>query len=182
MIVIRERKIAMTKKFRYPNELIFVVGAPGSGKSTYLKEHANEYSSNYKIISRDKIRFSMLDKNDDYFNKEDAVFKEFIKQIYEALLDGYDVFVDATNLNKKSRRKTLKALLNYNSEHLENGIMLVSLSAIYFDTSLETCLYRNNKRTGREFVPKSIVKRMYFSLEKPTKEEGFDIVWKAKED
>ena len=84
-------------------ELYIMCGAPGSGKSTYVREHAARGTSAH--ISRDKIRFSMVTKDEEYFSKEDEVYAEFIRQIIEALKAPWvdEVWVDATNMTKKSR-------------------------------------------------------------------------------
>ena len=45
------------------------------------------------------------------------------------------------------------------------------------ETSLETALERNEKRKGTDrYVPRDVIRRMYFSMDEPQKEEGFDIV------
>ena len=45
------------------SKMYMVIGAPGCGKSTYIQNHLKE---NEIVISRDKIRFSMLNDNDEY--------------------------------------------------------------------------------------------------------------------
>ena len=145
--------------------LFLTVGVPGSGKSTWLKENCQGV-----IISRDEIRFALLNEGDDYFSKENEVFETFIKTIQNALDNEegpVSVFVDATHLNKASRDEVLNALDLSNVEHVH---------AIFFDVALTTCLERNDKRTGRAFVPKSVIRRMNFSLEMPTSKERFEAI------
>ena len=88
------------------SKLYLMCGVPGAGKSTWVEQHKGEGV----VISRDKIRFSMLHETDEYFSKEPFVYQEFIKQITEALDTNGLVFADATHLNGSSRIKLLRSL------------------------------------------------------------------------
>lgn len=137
------------------NTLFIMVGAPGSGKSYF----ANVLSSNIsaKIISRDKIRFNLLEENDEYFHREGAVFIEFIETIQNYLDAGETVIADATHLTKKSRSKLL------NNLNIDN----VYVIPVVIKTSLKTCLMRNSIRQGREKVPETVLRNMYKSMTDP---------------
>lgn len=148
-------------------KLFLMVGFPGSGKSTWLKNHCKE---NDIIVSRDTIRFSMVKENEEYFSKEKEVFKEYCKQINENLAAGHNVFADATHLNVASRKKVLDNVTGYDSVH-----------AIVMDTSLTEAIKRNDNRTGREFVPRSAIRRMAAQFEFPDITENFDTVYEVKE-
>lgn len=74
------------------------------------------------------------------------------------------VFADATHLNKKARAKVLNRVSKFADE----------VEAIVMDVHLETAIERNDNRTGRTFVPRGVIRRMYFQMEVPTAEEGFD--------
>lgn len=142
-------------------KLNIMVGVPGSGKSTWCKNHIQLGDS---YISRDKIRFSYLQDGEDYFSKENMVFNEFIRQINLALKNGKTVYADATHLNKASRDKLKNRLSNIDE-----------VNAIVIDVSLETALQRNANRQGRAFVPETVIKNMFETTYTiPTKEEGFD--------
>ena len=134
--------------------LFIMCGAPGSGKS-YLVE--DNLTLDRIVVSRDKVRFSMISDEDEYFSKEKAVFKEFVRQIQEGLDNGKVVYADATHLNGVSR---LKLLNNLNLENTE-------VIPIFFKVSLETCLARNAKREGRAKVPESALINMYYSMTDP---------------
>ena len=88
------------------NVLYLMMGIPGSGKSTYAKQFASRNSIQY--ISRDEIRFSLLQPTDGYFDKENEVMKILREKTNLALENG-STLVDSTNLSEKSRAK----LLNY---------------------------------------------------------------------
>lgn len=140
-------------------------GVPGSGKSTWVQEQIAAKSGVW--CSRDKVRFSLLQSNDDYFAKEDLVLSIWLKNIQTALDDAEgpaNIFVDATHLNPKARKKVISQL------NLENADVI----AVNFLISLDTCLERNDLRDGRAFVPRSVIRRMFYSFEPAAADEGFD--------
>ena len=144
--------------------LFMMVGAPGTGKSTFV---LNNMKEDFIYISRDEIRYSLLEEGDDYFAKERKVFNEFILRINEAIMwDDYpNIIIDATHLTKASRAKVLKRLATVDE-----------IRAMVMTTPLEVALERNAKREGRTRVPDDVIKSMYNSFELPTKEEGFDSI------
>lgn len=143
------------------SKLNLMSGIPGSGKSYWCHHHMTNKDI---YISRDIVRFSMLNDEDDYFAKENEVFKEFIKQIQNAIdSNKYDnIFIDATHLNKSSRNKIF-----YNIE-IKN---IEEINLIYLNTPLEIAIERNSKRTGRKYVPENVIKNMYNSFKLPLLEE-----------
>lgn len=143
-------------------KLFLMMGCPGSGKSTWCSTHLNKNKIAY--ISRDAIRFDLVPEGEEYFSKEDEVFNRFISEINSSLKIGMDVYADATHLTKSSRWLLLK---NINTASAEE------VNVIWIKTPLEVALQRNEKRTGRALVPKSVVKRMFFQTEEPSFEEGF---------
>ena len=150
-------------------KLWLMVGAPGSGKSTYLKTHNIPRSVS---VSRDLIRFDMLQEGEPYFSHENEVYRDFVKVIAEMLDSGkYDhVFADQTSLNEAARAKLLNALKDRRATYDE-------LNAIVFKLPLETLLERNMQRIGREYVPERAVIDMYNRMTIPTKKEGFDNIY-----
>lgn len=140
-------------------------GVPGSGKSTFIKEHFT--TENAIIISRDEIRFGILQDGEDYFSHENEVWNEYIAQAKEAIKYGdKDIVLDATHLNEASRSKVLLALGKLTAD--------VEVISLYVKCSLETCLDRNEQREGRRLVPRGQIRRMFFSATKPKLEEGFN--------
>lgn len=152
-------------------KLTLMCGIPGSGKSTWLKNNILN-KENCAIISRDEIRFSLLKERDSYFSKEDKVFEIFVKTIQNNIDSGLDVYIDATHLNKFSRRKILNQL------KLNN----ISIEAIYFTTPLNICLERNQKRSGRSFVPDNVIKDMAKNYRFPSYLEGFNKIFSINEE
>lgn len=149
------------------SKIYLMCGIPGAGKSTYLK---TRFTNIPCIISRDEIRFTLVREDEEYFSHEDEVYKEFIKQIKDALRFETEVFVDATHLNEASRAKTLRSL--------GKSLKDVEVNIIWVRVPLEVALAQNENRIGtRSYVPKSVIRRMYSQLTKPSKEEGFDHIY-----
>lgn len=110
----------------------------------------------------------MVAEDEPYFSKEKEVFNEFIRQINEALKNGYTVFADATHLNKSSRAKVLKRITSSREE----------TNVIWIKTDLKTSLEQNEKRNGtRAYVPKETIEKMYHSIEAPTENENIDNIY-----
>ena len=131
-------------------------GAPASGKTHYIKTHAKPEDL---IVSRDKIRRSMLTPGIPYFSKEPEVFKEFCKQINEGIHKYNIIWVDATHLNNRSRWKLL-----YNIDcHAFEKIVFVCL-----ETPADECLKRNALRSNFERVPEAGMKNMLASYKRPS--------------
>lgn len=140
-------------------KLILMVGCPGAGKSTWIR---NNYP-NITPVSRDAIRFELLDeRGGNYFDYENEVFASFIHQIIGSLVADEVTIADATHLNKKARQKVLNQVAEYVKE----------IEVIYFNIPLEVAQERNAKRAGRAYVPPEAVERMYYSLEEPQWKEG----------
>ena len=111
--------------------LYLMMGVPGSGKSTYVK-NILKYGDIY--VSRDEIRYSLLTEEDDYFAKENEVIKLFIQTIDEALVnEDYQgsVYADATHLSPKGRAQILNQLKNKDK-----------VSVIYLDIPLNIILMK----------------------------------------
>jgi predicted kinase len=130
------------------SKLIIMSGIPGSGKTTLAKRLCEEYGA--VRVSRDDIRMSMLTEDMRYFDVEKSVYKRFIYEIRRNLDDGKTVIADATHNTTKSIGKVF-------DEFYDCGF----IGIIYMDTPLDTCLARNNGRTGRFKVPESAIKRFY---------------------
>lgn len=141
--------------------LYIVMGLPGSGKSTWLKEHLNDPV----IVSRDEVRFSMLGENSKYFDNEKKVFSKYVNTIQEYLdsSNNIDVYADATHINQKSRNKLLNKL----------NLKDVNINILYINTPVEECIKRNNNREGLEKVSEKVIRDFNERLEVPTHNEKY---------
>ena len=152
------------------NRLYVMVGIPGSGKSYFLAN--NNLVKPYKVVSRDKIRFSLVKEEEEYFSKEKEVFNKFIKEIKDGLDGGFNVYADATHINEASRTKLLKAL--------GSSLKGIKVEAIVIKPPYNIIEKQNAQRTGRKFVPLSAIQRMYSQFTMPSCEEGFNKIWKVE--
>lgn len=149
--------------------LYMVCGQPGSGKS-YWAEHCN--IPNLTVISRDKIRFSLLKENESYFNKEDEVYRIFWDTINSELEKGHNVLADQTSLNPKSRKYLLQNIKDYDKAII-----------IWVKTPLDIALERNETRKGtKTYVPRDMIRHMYSSFKEPEYKEGFYKIYKVEDD
>lgn len=57
--------------------VILVCGPSGCGKSSWIQKRINKYGGYH--ISRDMVRFNLLEGGEDYFSHEDEVFEKFIE-------------------------------------------------------------------------------------------------------
>ena len=143
--------------------LWLMCGAPGSGKS-YFAKNILINDDHWFYVSRDEIRFRIIKNDEEYFSHETEVYNCFVKNI-QLLLDIIEkgnIIADATHLNKSSRLKLLNRL-NLNK---------VNVIPVYFNTPEHICLERNEKRTGRAYVPPHVIHKMYLSRTHPSN-DGF---------
>lgn len=144
--------------------LFLLSGPAGCGKSTWIEHRL--WRGGGAWISRDKIRFGMLQEGEDYFAHEEEVFDTFIRLI-QAEIDiesATDIYVDATHLNKAARDKVLKRL---------NLDSLDEVNCVFFDIPSEVAIERNENRTGLAHVPRSVIRRMALSHTMPEADENF---------
>ena len=156
------------------SKLIIMCGIPGSGKSTWLHEHASHFYAASSIVSRDQIRFSMLKDGEDYFAHEKEVWNQFIEEIKISLAINEETYVDATHINERSRAKLFRAL--------GSSMYGVELTALYFKIPLEVALARNENRSGLAYVPASAIISMNSNLTEPTFAEGFSKIYIVEND
>lgn len=144
--------------------LFLVCGIPGSGKSTFLSNFVK--SPNSLIISRDKIRFSLLREGEKYFSHESVVKQMFYSGITKALQLGYNVFADQSSINPTFRKEILNNVRGYKEANI-----------IWINTPIEICIKRDSKRHGRERVGEKVIKNMYSHFVPPTFKEKFSHIY-----
>ena len=147
----------MTKK------VFLLCGIPGSGKSYWANEKAEQSDDDAVIISRDRIRFSLLREGEDYFKRENAVFAQFVKNINDSIAIGVPyIFIDATHISRASRAKVLSRL---------RASTPIALSVEVFNTPVATCIERNAQREGLAKVPNQAIYSMAKQFQEPCLEE-----------
>lgn len=151
--------------------LYLMCGPAGAGKSHYIREHAERGTSAW--ISRDKVRFSIVGEDQEYFSKEDEVFAEWCRQVANALKTPWvdEVWADATHLTAKARKKTLDLIGCYLNEDMVIGFKDIYICPVVVKPDLETCFMQNSWRKGRANVPETVIKNMYDSFEDPINDD-----------
>jgi predicted kinase len=87
-------------------DFAMVVGLPGSGKSTFIKNYFNE---NLHVHSSDVIREELSgDVNNQKINAQ--VFETLHRRVKDDLKNGISCFYDATNISWKKRKAFLESL------------------------------------------------------------------------
>ena len=141
--------------------LYILCGPSGCGKSTWAAEFMEHDDIHY--VSRDNIRLEFLKEGEDYFSHEKAVFRRFSQTITQLLQKDCDVIADATHLNEFSRRKLTQAIdMNFQD---------YNIVYVVFHVDADTCVARNENRSGRRYVPENVIRNMCRDFRAPTKDE-----------
>jgi predicted kinase len=128
-----------------------MVGLPGSGKSTWIK---NSLPANIPVISRDIIRHRLgFTKSVDHKavlskDKEDTVTEYEMGMIHNYLAQGNDIVIDDINTGKY--RKNMIQFLR------DNGAEVIG---VRMNTSLDTCIQRRDGQISAD-VMRNISNRM----------------------
>lgn len=156
------------------SECILMVGFPGSGKSTYIKQLlADKPEKNYVVLSTDEIITALGDIDklsyDEAFKKYAGKADKKIKILFrQAINTKSNVIIDRTNLTLKVRRKFLSQLpKEYHKK------------AIVFDvdrSELDRRLARREIETGKH-IPKYVVDQMIGFYVPPSAAEFDEIIY-----
>lgn len=144
-------------------KIYITIGCPGSGKSTYYKEHyINDSSIIY--ISSDTIRKELLGSEDNQSNGN-IVFNTLYNRVYSELISNNSIYVDACFINCKARKQIMKILKKYHN---------IKIIALVFNVGLGELIDRDSKR--ERSVGKDIIKKFFDRKIQDTVsiEEGFD--------
>lgn len=142
--------------------LYILVGPSGCGKSTWAHNFTEEHPD-VMYVSRDEIRFAMLDEDEDYFEHEIEVYRCYCDNIASFLQEGKDVIADATQLNRGSRRKLTKEIDRYITDY--------EIKYIVFYTPMSVCWMRDSGREGRAHVGEKVIQGMFRTFKAPTLDE-----------
>lgn len=141
--------------------LVVLIGATGSGKSTFAHRHFK----GTEILSSDYCRGLVADDENDQSASRDA-FDVLHYVAGKRLAAGRLTVVDATNVQKESR----KALIDLARAH---DVLPV---AIVLDVPEEECARRNASRPDRAGMPRRVIRRHQSELRRSLRHlerEGF---------
>lgn len=133
-----------------PFELLLMVGAPGSGKTTYRTKNFPGVAT----ICLDEYRARILgDMND--MSKNDMIFNTASADLRTNMKARINTIWDATSYNRKSRRRIIDIARRHGA----------TIGIVYFDLPEAVLQARNASR--ERVVPAEIVSRFYRNLESP---------------
>ncbi|OIJ94361.1 polynucleotide kinase-phosphatase [Streptomyces sp. MUSC 14] len=141
--------------------LVVLVGASGSGKSTFARRHFKPT----EVISSDFCRGLVSDDENDQGATRDA-FDVLHYIAGKRLAAGRRTVVDATSVQQDSRRQLIELAKKYD----------VLPIAIVLDVPEEVCAERNAARTDRADMPRRVIQRHIRELRRSLRHlerEGF---------
>lgn len=145
--------------------LIVLIGATGSGKSTFAAKHF----AKTEIISSDYARGLVADDENDQSVSGDAF--DLVRAIAEKRLKNRKLTViDATNVRSTDRKQWVEVARRWHALPV----------AIVIDPGLDVCIERNKGRPDRQFGPQ-IPQRMIHEIRRGLgglQREGFRQIWR----
>lgn len=149
-------------------KLHILIGAPGSGKSTW----AGNQSENSLVFSSDEYRDILEPHYPDLDSKElnKVVFDTLHKDLFgdiEIYGDSYEYIYDATNLNRRRRRFLYK--------EMKRKFKDIEIVAHVFFKSLQQ-LYDINKVRPERTLPEDVIEKYYFNIQIPRLEVDCDSI------
>ena len=144
--------------------LIVLIGATGSGKSTFARKHFKPT----EVISSDYARGLVADDENDQAVSADAF--DLVRAIADKRLKNRKLTViDATNVRAPERKQWVEVARRWHALPV----------AIVLDPGLDVCVERNKVRPDRNFGP-GVPQRMISEIRKGLRglqREGFRQVW-----
>lgn len=130
-------------------ELVIFTGLPGSGKSTYYRDH---YAATHVHVSKDLMPNVRA--------RDERQWRE----IEAALAAGRSVVVDNTNPSREARAPLIALGRRFGAK----------IVGVFFDVDAGVCIARNRGREGRARVPNVAIFTTRKKLQPPALDEGFD--------
>ena len=153
------------------NKLYVLIGVPGSGKSTWVKNQ--KWAEDCVVVSTDEFV-------EDYAKEcgltYSEVFDEYMPTAVKLMADkvvrareaGKDIIWDQTSTSIPSRARKFNMLPDYYA------------IAVVFRTPDDTELRRRLSSRPGKAIPWSVIQLMKHNWDEPTEEEGFKEIWYAE--
>lgn len=132
-------------------EAILLIGIQGAGKSTFYKER---FFATHVRINMDMLKTRYREK----------------VLLSACLLAKQPFVVDNTNVVATERARFIEPAK-------ENAFRVV---AYYFEPDVRASIARNAKRSGKAVIPVKGLLGTYKRLQPPTREEGFDQIFRVR--
>ena len=138
-----------------PPELVVLVGLPGAGKTSFFR---HRFAGTHVHVSKDLMK-NLRDRN-----------ARQLRQIDEALREGRAAAVDNLNPTPEDRAPLVAAAR-------ARGARVV---AYVLEATVREAVGRNRGREGEARVPDVAIFLAAKRLQAPTREEGFDAVYRVR--
>ena len=153
------------------NKLYVLVGVPGSGKSTWIKNQ--KWTGNCVIVSTDEF---VEDYAKECGQTYSEVFTDYmptaVKLMAEKVIRARDarkdIIWDQTSTTVKSRERKFNMLPEYHK-----------IAVVFKTPEHKELIRRLMSRPGKE-IPEHVIGSMIDGWEEPTLEEGFHEIWYAE--
>lgn len=129
-------------------QLLIMVGAPGSGKSTMAESLLKQAKGEAKIICMDSKRLELCGTEED-MSKNQEVFNACFKELVSCMRNKQSVIWDATSSTRKGRKRLWEVARQHGAV----------TGGVYFDLPFSTLVERNSKRTRQ--VPEAVIRKFY---------------------
>lgn len=148
-----------------------LVGVPGSGKSTWIKNQI--WALGLNIVSTDVWVEDYAKRMGKTYSE---VFTEYMPTAVKLMADhvvkcrteGLDIIWDQTSTTFESRAKKIRMLPEY-----------TKIAVVFRTPEKEEWDRRILSRPGKH-IPQHVLKSMCVNFDHPTLEEGFDQIWYAE--
>ncbi|MGB9879956.1 MAG: AAA family ATPase [Anaerolineae bacterium] len=137
-----------------------MVGLPGSGKSTWVK---NNIVPPTRVVQPDAIRREVFGVQFDV-RVEPAVWQIVRAMVSGYLTLGFSVVLDATNLTTRRRIPFIRIAQRHQAK----------VEAVVVATAVEECLRRNAQREAGQRVPPQVIINKSRYIEWPSYGEGIE--------
>lgn len=144
-----------------------MVGASGSGKSTFARQWFNKA----EVISSDTCR-EIVSNDENHLDASDDAFDLLHYIVGKRLKRGLLTVVDATNVRSEDRKKLVALAREYH----------VLPAAIVLNMPEKVCLERNQERTDRNLAPHVVISHINLLRRNISKlrEEGFRKIFELR--
>jgi predicted kinase len=152
-------------------KLYVLVGVPGSGKSTWVKNQ--DWALGLTIVSTDTFVEDYAKSRGKTYSE---VFKDYGPRAVELMADqvifardhGHTIIWDQTSTTVASRARKFRMLPDY-----------YAIAVVFRCPDADELARRLLSRPGK-LIPVDVVEYMIKNFEMPTEEEGFDEIWYAQ--
>lgn len=153
--------------------LFMAIGLPGSGKTTWYESYVDSSIEAVRLSTDDYLEDLARDTGVTYNDVFNDYIKEATSAMYEDLSNAIEfddnIYWDQTNLTVKSRKAKLAKIP---SDYRKVAVVFMTRNSEVLKTRLAN-------RQGKT-IPADVLYRMISTFELPTRDEGFDEIWRIE--